>query len=310
MKLLARSQENGIDLLRLIRNLLQSLGYSETYSDSFLGVQLIKKTGFRTRDHILLENPVSEDYAYLRKNLSPHLLESISFNLHYGKNVKLFETGKVYFRKGSLPAEKSMLSFFSTDDAGSQGFYIIKGEIEWLLSGLGVLDASFASFGSSYPDGGLWHPKISAEIHLAGSRLGTVGQISPLILQNFNIKKAVFAVDLNYARLMKAVAIDDLYYQPISQHPAVFRDIALFVSQGTRVVDVLNVINRVGGILVKDVDLFDMYEGSELPRGKKNLAFHIIYQAGDRTLTSQEVERLHGKIIKALEDEMGWEVRK
>ncbi|GAH51341.1 unnamed protein product, partial [marine sediment metagenome] len=99
-------------------------------------------------------------------------------------------------------------------------------------------------------------------------------------------------------------------YQPISRFPAAVRDLAVLVPRGTKVVEVLNKINVTGGSLVRDVDLFDIYEGEELPRGKKNLAFHLIYQAEGRTLKSEEIDEIHQKIIKALEKDPEWQVRK
>ena len=82
------------------------------------------------------------------------------------------------------------------------------------------------------------------------------------------------------------------------------------VPQGVKVVEVLNKINIAGGKLVRDVDLFDIYEGEELPEGKKSLAFHIIYQAEDKTLKSEEVDKVHQKIVKELEKELEWQVRR
>ncbi|MBU0476617.1 phenylalanine--tRNA ligase subunit beta, partial [Patescibacteria group bacterium] len=88
------------------------------------------------------------------------------------------------------------------------------------------------------------------------------------------------------------------------------RDLAVLVPQGVLVEEVLNRINRIGGLLVRDVDLFDIYEGEGIVDGKKNLAFHIIYQAEDRTLKTKEIDEIHNKIIKSLEKEVEWEVRK
>jgi len=79
---------------------------------------------------------------------------------------------------------------------------------------------------------------------------------------------------------------------------------------GDKVVDVLNAVNSVGGDLIQDIDLFDMYEGGEIPRGKKNLAFHIIYQSDERTLTDKEVDKIHDKIVREASKRRGWEVRK
>ncbi len=88
------------------------------------------------------------------------------------------------------------------------------------------------------------------------------------------------------------------------------RDVSVLVDYGTKVVEVLNLINKVGGFLVRDIDLFDIYEGKNIPDNKKNLAFHIIFQSNERTLIDKEVNQLQDLIITALEREGGWEVRK
>ena len=97
---------------------------------------------------------------------------------------------------------------------------------------------------------------------------------------------------------------------PISKHPAAIRDLSILVPKKVKTVDVLNIINALGGVLVRDVDLFDIYEGKEVPFGKKNFAFRIIYQAEDRTLETNEIDKVHQKIIKILDENPEWQVRK
>ncbi len=123
------------------------------------------------------------------------------------------------------------------------------------------------------------------------------------------IDSRVAGFELDFKKLV-TLATEERIYLPPSRYPAVVRDIALLVDVGTKVVEVLNLIHAAGGPLVKDIDLFDMYEGEEIPQGKKNLAFHIIYQADDRTLTDKEVNKLQEKVIQTLEEEGGWEVRR
>jgi len=123
------------------------------------------------------------------------------------------------------------------------------------------------------------------------------------------LKEKVFIFDFDFEKL-ENLALEEAEYQPVSLHPTSIRDLAVLVPQGTRVVEVLNIIEGVGGNLVRDVDLFDVYSGQELPEGMENLAFHIIYQAEDRTLKSEEVQKIHQKIIKSLEENPSWEVRK
>ena len=119
----------------------------------------------------------------------------------------------------------------------------------------------------------------------------------------------VIVFDIDFEKLRKLCS-EEHEYQPISQYPAAIRDLAVLVPGDVKVVDVLNRINTAGGSLVRDIDLFDIYEGAELPEGKKNLAFHIIYQAEDRTLKSKEIDAIQNKIIKVLEKDPDWEVRR
>ena len=117
------------------------------------------------------------------------------------------------------------------------------------------------------------------------------------------------AFDLDFEKL-EILASEEHEYRPISRYPATVRDLAVLVPSLTRVEEVLNIMEAASGALVTDIDLFDIYEGEELPGGKKNLAFRIIYQAPDRTLTSIEVYKIHQNIIKALEENPEWQVRK
>ena len=125
----------------------------------------------------------------------------------------------------------------------------------------------------------------------------------------FRSRASVAAFNLNFEKILR-LAEEELIYEPPSPYPAAVRDLAILVNQQDKVADVLNVINASGGELVQDVDLFDMYEGEEIPRGKKNLAFHIIYQSYDRTLKDEEVDKIHRKIIRELEKNKDWEARK
>jgi phenylalanyl-tRNA synthetase beta chain len=155
----------------------------------------------------------------------------------------------------------------------------------------------------------LWHPKKCAEIKIDNQEVGFLGQVYPKISEDLGIKEKVFVFDFNFERLIKLVS-EEHEYQPISSQPMAIRDLAVLVPRGTKVVEVLNKINRAGGKLVKDVDLFDIYSGEEITQGKENFAFHIIYQAEDRTLSSKEIDKIQQRIIKALEENIRWEVRK
>ena len=309
-------RESHHDYSRLIRELLPALGYSEVYNISFWGERFLARMGLEARDSVQLENPVNEDAAYLRSGILPLLLENVKSNLAYTSDIKLFELGKVYMKKEGKNGyrEKEQIGFVATKKISAispRGFYEIKGEVEWLFEGLGVPDVSFVNVSKRNSDAtdSIWHPGNSVAVTHNGENLGILGEINPAILRNFRIKERVVAAVLDSEKIIARAARGDRYYEPPPRYPAVLRDIAVLVPLEVRVEEVLNVINREGGMLVKDIDLFDMYEGEELPEGQKNFAFHIVYQADDRTLTSKEVSGLHAKIVKAVEEE-GWEARK
>ena len=155
----------------------------------------------------------------------------------------------------------------------------------------------------------IWHPKKCAEIKIDGEEIGFLGEISPRVLHGLDFQGKVVLFDIDFEKLSK-ISSEEHEYQPISKFPAAVRDIAILVPRQIRVEEVLNKIEAAGGRLIRDIDLFDIYEGEEIPGGKKNLAFHLIYQSGDRTLSSKEIDQIQNKIILALEKEIGWEVRK
>jgi phenylalanyl-tRNA synthetase beta chain len=222
-----------------------------------------------------VENPISSEYKYLRSELSTGLLKNTQKNLKNFPEVKIFELGKVF----STRSEKRMLG----GAVSSEGFYYLKGIVDLLLHKLGISDIWYKEQG-----------RKSAQIRANAINLGFLNE-------------RVFEID--FEKLQKLCS-EEHEYRPLSKFPALVRDLAVLVPPRTKAAEVLNVINAAGGVLVRDVDLFDVYEGDELPGGKKNLAFHIIYQSDKKTLTSNEVEKIHQKIIKTLEKNPLWQVRK
>jgi len=253
-----------------IRDILSNLGFSEVYNYSFISDKGVE-----------VLNPISREQKYLRPNLAINLIKNIKENKKYFKEVRLFEIGKVFGKNKSKLIEKKKLGvvLLPTD------FYRLKGVIEILLNKLRITDVWYNEATGK---------NIRAEIMIGNNLLGWLGD---------NI------FELDFEKIVK-LATEERIYMPPSKYPAIVRDIALLVERGTKVVEALNLINAAGGHLVRDVDLFDMYEGEEIPCGKKNLAFHIIYQSDDYTLTDKEVNKLQEKIINTLEEEGGWEVRR
>jgi len=291
----------------LTKNILKEAGFTEVYNYSFISEKDAQIFGYpiSTRpDLVEVENPTSDEFKYLRPSLIPNLLKDVEKNAKYVSEIKIFELGKVF---ETPKKEQRILTGVITGDA----FYQAKGIVDLLLNKLGISNIWYDEYRTASETAKIswWHPKKCAEIKIDGERIGFLGEISPRILDEFKIKTKVVYFDIDFEKLQKLCS-EETIYQPVSRYPAAVRDLAVLVSHQTRVEEVLNKIETVGGKLVSDIDLFDIYEGEEIPGGKKNLAFHIIFQAEDRTLSSKEIEELQNKIIKALEENPEWEVRK
>jgi len=257
-----------------VREALRHLGFSEVYNYSF-----VPEGG-----SVEVLNPISREQKYLRPSLTPNLLKNVSENKKYFDQVRLFEIGRVFESEAKKLKEMKKIAviLFPAD------FYRLKGIVETILNRLRITDVWYDDeFKKDKND------LKKAEVKVGNDLLGWVGQ-------------SVF--ELDFAKLVE-LATEERAYLPPSKYPAMVRDIAILVDPGIKVVEVLNLINAMGGPLIRDVDLFDIYEGERIPDGRKNLAFHIIFQSNKKTLTDNEVNKLQDKIINALE-EKGWEVRK
>jgi len=302
------------DLLMLrnkAKNILDGLGMTEVYNYSFIGDDDLEKLELSSKNYIELENPLSLDLKYLRRDLITNLLKNIRENFKYFDEAGLFELGKIYFKNPKLSETMILSGVLGKKDGGDELFYEAKGVVDGLLNKLGISNQWYDNF-EAMPEcvsKKFFHPDRAAEVKLDNQEIGFIGEINPAILSKFKIKGRVAALDIDFELLIKLIS-EELIYSPSSKYPAVVRDIAILVNLGDKVVDVLNAVNSVGGDLIQDIDLFDMYEGGEIPRGKKNLAFHIIYQSDERTLTDKEVDKIHDKIVREASKRRGWEVRK
>ncbi|MFH1820317.1 MAG: phenylalanine--tRNA ligase subunit beta [Candidatus Nealsonbacteria bacterium] len=286
-----------------VKTILKEAGFSETYNYSFIGEGEAKIFSYSSGELVELQNPLSQEQNYLRPSLIPNLLKDVQKNQKNFSKIIIFELGKIFSRKG----EKRQLTGLVTGDE----FYYLKGMVDLLLQKMGISDIWYDDYQATPEQSklSLWHPKKSAEIKIGQQEVGFLGEVSQKITQALKIQNKVIVFDIDFDALQK-LASEEQEYMPLSKFPTAVRDLAVLVPKRTKVVNVLNQINAVGGPIIRDIDLFDIYEGEELPEGQKNLAFHIIYQSEERTLTSKEVDEIHQKIIKALEENPEWQVRK
>jgi len=293
----------------MVKNILKEAGFTEVYNYSFISNLQLTTYNLKLKNVLEIENPTSADYQYLRPSLIPNLLKNVKENQKFFKGIKIFELGKI-FRDFK---EKRILTALMTVPAEeeSPAFFEVKGVIDSLLNKMGISNIYYDDYQPTPEESkiSIWKARKCAEIKVNGEEIGFLGEISQGILENLKITEKVVIFDIDFEKLSR-LASEEHEYQPISRYPAAVRDIAILVPREVRIEEVLNKIEEAGGDLIMDIDLFDIYEGEELPEGKKNLAFHIIYQAGDRTLSPKEIDEIQNKIIETLEEEPGWEVRK
>ncbi|MFH1938371.1 MAG: phenylalanine--tRNA ligase subunit beta, partial [Patescibacteria group bacterium] len=263
-----------------VKDILTNLGFSEVYNYSLIGQKEVDSDQNKS-NLIELLNPISQEQKYMRPSLMPLLIKNVMENKKYFDEVRLFEIGRVFQKNKNKVIEKKKLGLVLFPS----NFYRLKGIIETLLNKLRISNVWYND--KSGKD-------IRAEVKAGNDLLGWVNDDG---------------FEIDFEKLVE-LATEERMYLPPSKYPSMIRDISLLVDQGTKVVEVLNLINAAGGPLVIDVELFDMYEGKEVMDNMKSLAFHIIYQSNDHTLTDKEVNKLQDKIIKTLEEEGGWEVRK
>ncbi len=317
-----KSPEKNFNLFweRRIKDILKQFGFTEVYNYSFFGDKEAEQFSYKSKDLIELKNPVSIEQKYLRSNLTPNLIKNVQKNQkfndislkQYIDEIRIFELGKVFI-KNNL-SEKKHLTFVLAKreaDSSTEQFYKLKGIVDSLFNKLGIADVWYDDVKPKPQESKMesWNKKKSAEIKVNNKELGFLGEINPALYEKMKISGNVMVCDIDFEEL-KNLATEEQEYQPISEYPSAVRDLAVLVPIEIKIADVLNLINITGGVLVRDVDLFDEYVGEELPEGKKNLAFHIIYQSQDKTLASKEIDEIHKKIIRGLEKNLQWEVRK
>ncbi|KJE27856.1 phenylalanine--tRNA ligase, beta subunit [Geobacillus kaustophilus] len=296
---------------RRVRRYLEGAGLFQAITYSLTSPDKATRFALETTEPIRLALPMSEERSVLRQSLIPHLLEAASYNrARQVENVALYEIGSVYLARGEhvQPAEKERLAGVITGlwhthlwqgEKKAADFYVAKGILDGLFSLLGV-DHRIAYRPAKRAD---LHPGRTAEIALDGTVIGFVGQLHPATQKEWDLKET-YVFELVLAELLNAES-EAIRYEPIPRFPSVVRDIALVVDEDVEAGALKQAIAEAGKPLVKDVSLFDVYQGDRLPDGKKSLAFSLRYYDPERTLTDEEVAAVHERVLAAVEKQFG-----
>ncbi len=278
-----------------------ALGLSEITTYSFISPKQYDKIllpeGHLLRDSVKIANPLGEDTSLMRTTSVVSMLEILASNYsHKNETAQLFEVAREYVprKDADLPLEKTKLI------AGLYGenidFLHVKGILEELLNSLFVKDCEF----TATSDVVYFHPGRCASISCGETALGHIAEVHPTVLENYGIGKRAYVFEFDVAALFEAANFD-VTYKPVAKFPAVNRDLALLCDKNMPVGELQKIIKNYAGKLLENVQIFDIYEGEQVPSAKKSVALSISLRSNEATLTDDQVNSTIKKIMKALE---------
>lgn len=294
-------------LIKNLRNLYINLGFYDTINYSLLSEK--EATQFTANRHntVKLLLPMSNRHSHLRQSLIPGLLKSLQYNYaRKNENLKLLEIGKVFFAKNNeniQPDEKMYISAVLTGkeketkwlkEEQSIDFFTAKGYLELIFKKLDILkDISYKKINMD-----LLHPGRSAKIFYKDIEIGIIGEIHPTYERELGIEKTyIFEIDLD---LILENVKNKFIYKEVSKYPTVTRDIAMLISKDDTYQNIKDIIKNINSNLIKEVSLFDVYEGKGLPDNKKSIAITVSYNNSEKTLTEEEILKIHDKVLNSL----------
>lgn len=254
------------------------------------------------REMVEIRNPLGEDYSVMRTSTLSSIMEALNRNyVRSNAEAYLYEIGKIYLKKdGPLPEEKDVLTIGMY---GKDLFYNLKGIVEIIAEEFVLKNVSYKR-----SENGFYHPGKSADILLGKKSLGTFGEVHPRVLVNYNMDLPCYVLEMDLNLLFEEADLERKYTE-IPKYPSVTRDIAVLVDDSVLAQDLENIFIKQGGTLLESYKLFDVYKGSQLPEGKKSIAYNLVYRNKEKTLTDKEVEKVHDKIVRTLEHVLGASLR-
>ncbi|MEZ4519736.1 MAG: phenylalanine--tRNA ligase subunit beta [Chloroflexota bacterium] len=305
-----------------LRDMLVALGLQEAISYRLTSParenRLLVTGAADDRPYVTLTNPPAPDRTVMRHTILSSVLEAAAANSRHTNRIALFEIGNIYLasEESELPDELSHLAIVLTGQQAAEGwqgdqsrtydYYDLKGMVEQLFSGLHI---PLTVEAVSHPT---YRPGRAARLVVDGQQVGVMGELHPAVVKGFELRierdQPVLGAQLNL-ELLQSLMPDTFPYRSLSTYPPVLEDLALVVDRALPAADVEAALREAGGFLLSDIALFDVYEGDQLPSGKKSLAYHLTFQAPDKTLTDKDVYKQRQRILKKLDQSIGAKLR-
>lgn len=287
---------------------LNSQGFHEMMANSLTTANYIQLSDLLKEEHnVTMLNPLSSDLATMRQSLLFSGLEAISYNINRkNTDLKLFEFGKTYHNYPSGYEETKHLTLFLTGNRNQEtwtsgqkptDFFLFKGYVTAVLERLGIQKTQNQPLTTDVYSEGI-------AISLGKDTIVEIGVVKKSILKHFGIKQEVFFADFNWAAILKLIS-NKVKFTEIPKYPEVRRDLALLLDQAVTYESIYTIAKQTEKSLLKNVDLFDVYEGQNLPEGKKSYALSFSIQDSSKTLTDEQIDKIMSKLQKNFETELG-----
>ncbi len=291
-----------LSIENIIKNTVEFCGFSQAMCYSFESPKVFDKLLIDKDDEcrktVVISNPLGEDYSIMRTLPLDGMLTSLSTNYnHRNKDVRLYELGNVYLPKQvpveELPEEKMMLTLGMY---GEGDFFTLKGVVEELLVDLGMNKKAVYD-----PENkkNFLHPGRQAGIVYNGRELGYLGEVHPMVANNYSIKDRVYIAVID-TTILRDEASFDKKYEPVAKFPAATRDISMVVPKGVLAGQIEEIFENKGGAYLESFELFDVYEGNQILKGHKSMAYSLVFRAPDKNLSDEDVNSAMNRILKAL----------
>lgn len=269
-------------------------GFDETLTWQFGSPKVIQNAGLNLAEHIVIANPIGQDYSVVRRSLMPGMLNTISFNLKQGnKDLKLFELARVFIAKQlpltELPDEHNNLCLSMT---GNYDFYNLKNRLNKIMASIGV------ALEYRQAQNTMFHPGICADIYLYNRKIGEIGEIHPTILRNFDINQKVLMAEINLSNVICRLNDRHTGNAP-DKLPYITRDLAIVVDRDTPASEIIKVALKADKQNIVNAKVFDVYVSDSVGEHKKSVAFTLSIRQGEKPLAENEIAPIVDKVLQA-----------
>lgn len=294
-----------VKIENVVANQLTSLGFHETMANSLTKEEYISLSeNLKSEYNVEMLNPLSNDLKVMRQSLLFSGLESVSYNINRKNNsLKLFEFGKTYHKYDQGYEEAKHLTLFVSGDRAKESwkvptaqsdFFYLKGIVSSIFDRLGIVNLKTTPAKSDIFSEGI-------VLSLGKNKLVELGVVRSKLLKEFGIKQEVLFADFDWASILKLIGKKKIKVTELSKFPAVKRDLALLLDEKVSFKEIYNLAFQSERKLLKDVDLFDVYQGKNLPEGKKSYAVSFVLQDDNKTLADKQIDKIMQKLQQTFE---------